>query len=482
MIGLAVALSLGMVGMFSGLGPNTSNGAEASAQGRVVASVAGIDITNGEISQIVERNSNTIADPRQKLEFKASVLRSLADQAIKVDAARKAGISVTGREMKEEEDRIFKQAAATQLAGLSDEDKKVYEQRLRSNIDDQRDQIQDSLLIKKWQDTLAKKLNPNDPKTPATDIEVRARHILIKTLDPKAPTPPKGTAPKDMPLPDAQAKAKAEKILAEAKKPGADFAALAKKYSQDPGSATNGGDLDWFGHGRMVPEFEAAAFQLKPGEISNLVKTNYGYHIIKVEDRRIADSAKQKLVTDYVDQARKRMKYDVHDEALAGAKALMDADMEKPQSKEKTAEYNEAIHHLELALKKDPADPGILGLLGDAYRKEYEDGGKKDAALRSKAIANYEAATKLSPAPRMAMDLAHLYEDANRKPQAISEMKRAAEVAYTDPTIRYDLKDGFKRLGEKKLSDEQQKLIDEMNKNQPGGGTSFPITIPPSKK
>ncbi|MDR3627077.1 MAG: peptidylprolyl isomerase [Ignavibacteriaceae bacterium] len=66
---------------------------------------------------------------------------------------------------------------------------------------------------------------------------------------------------------------------------GKDFATLARQYSKDPGSATNGGDLGWFGKGRMVPEFEKAAFEGKVGVIQKPIKTNYGYHIIKVTGR-----------------------------------------------------------------------------------------------------------------------------------------------------------------------------------------------------
>ncbi|MGE0814492.1 MAG: peptidyl-prolyl cis-trans isomerase [Vicinamibacterales bacterium] len=99
-----------------------------------------------------------------------------------------------------------------------------------------------------------------------TEARVRASHILLKTEG------------KD----DAAVRAKAEALLMQAKAPGADFAALAKANSEDEGSAVNGGDLNFFGRGQMVPEFEQAAFSLKPGEISDLVKTTFGYHIIKV--------------------------------------------------------------------------------------------------------------------------------------------------------------------------------------------------------
>jgi parvulin-like peptidyl-prolyl isomerase len=79
-----------------------------------------------------------------------------------------------------------------------------------------------------------------------------------------------------------QAKAKAEEILKQARAPGADFAKLARETSQDPGSAPNGGDLGAFEKGQMAPTFEAAAFQLKPGTISGVVETPFGFHIIKV--------------------------------------------------------------------------------------------------------------------------------------------------------------------------------------------------------
>ncbi len=81
---------------------------------------------------------------------------------------------------------------------------------------------------------------------------------------------------------NTDAKKKAEDVLSKVKG-GADFAETAKKYSQDT-SASNGGDLGYFGKGKMVPEFEKAAFALKTDEVSGVVKTVYGYHIIKVTD------------------------------------------------------------------------------------------------------------------------------------------------------------------------------------------------------
>jgi peptidyl-prolyl cis-trans isomerase SurA len=80
-------------------------------------------------------------------------------------------------------------------------------------------------------------------------------------------------------------KAKAEAIL-DSLKHGADFAKMAKKYSEDPGSASEGGDLGWVGKGVFYPQFEAAAFALKPGQISGVVESPVGFHIIQLIDKR----------------------------------------------------------------------------------------------------------------------------------------------------------------------------------------------------
>jgi peptidyl-prolyl cis-trans isomerase D len=106
-----------------------------------------------------------------------------------------------------------------------------------------------------------------------TPEQIRASHILLKT-DGKN---------------EADVKKRAEALLAQVKG-GADFAALARKDSEDEGSKASGGDLGLFGKGRMVPEFEAAAFAMQPGQTSDLVKSQFGYHIIRVVEKKAAET------------------------------------------------------------------------------------------------------------------------------------------------------------------------------------------------
>ncbi|HEY6302149.1 MAG TPA: peptidyl-prolyl cis-trans isomerase [Terriglobales bacterium] len=110
--------------------------------------------------------------------------------------------------------------------------------------------------------------------------QVKVSHILIKT-----PLPAPGGKEDEKAVADARAKA--EGVLKELKA-GGDFAKLAEKYSDDPGSAKSGGELGWIGRGRTVPEFEKAAFSLGKGQTSDLVKSSYGFHIIHVEDKQDA--------------------------------------------------------------------------------------------------------------------------------------------------------------------------------------------------
>lgn len=96
-----------------------------------------------------------------------------------------------------------------------------------------------------------------------------------------------------------EAELRAREVLALARQPGADFAALAKERSDDPASAAKGGDLGFFSRGKMAAAFEGAAFALKqPGELSDVIKTQFGYHVIRFEERKPASRQPFEAVRD----------------------------------------------------------------------------------------------------------------------------------------------------------------------------------------
>jgi peptidyl-prolyl cis-trans isomerase C len=132
--------------------------------------------------------------------------------------------------------------------------------------------IADKIGVSAEQVTKFHKDNPDRFKQPES---VRASHILI-TFPQNADAAAK-----------AKAKTQADKVLAEVKS-GKDFSALAKQYSQDPGSAANGGDLGFFQRGQMVGPFNDVSFSLGVGQTSDLVETQFGYHIIRVTEKQAA--------------------------------------------------------------------------------------------------------------------------------------------------------------------------------------------------
>lgn len=154
-----------------------------------------------------------------------------------------------------------------------------------------------------------------------TPERVRVRHILLKTQDKPAAE-------------SAAIQKKAEDLLKQVKG-GADFAALATKNSDDTVSAAKGGDLDWVTRGQTVPEFEQSAFSLKAGEISNLVKTMYGFHILKVEAK---EDARLRPLAEVKDELRKELlKSEVFNKMQTVADELRTALVRSPAEAEKLA-------------------------------------------------------------------------------------------------------------------------------------------------
>lgn len=181
-----------------------------------------------------------------------------------------------------------------------------------------------------------------------TPAQVRASHILFKLEG------------KD----EKVVQALAADVLKKATAPSADFAALAKQYSEDDSNNQNGGDLDYFGRGRMVAEFEQAAFGMKAGEISNLVKTAFGFHIIKVVDNKSDQTRPLAEVRTELEDQLKWQKAQAEAERIAKS---LEATTKTPADLDKVAkERNLAVVETGLVASDEPiqgvgAQPEISG-------------------------------------------------------------------------------------------------------------------------
>ena len=180
--------------------------------------------------------------------------------------------------------------------------------------------------------------------------ERRASHILIG-------------ASKEAPAAErSKAKAKADSLLVELRKSPATFAALARKESSDTASAERGGDLDFFSRGAMVKPFEDAAFAMKPGEISNVVETDFGYHIIRLDALRGGDKKPFEAARAEIEAAvRKQLAQTKYAEA---AEQFTNTVYEQADSLQPVVEKLK-LKKLTASVQRSPA-PGSTGALASA--------------------------------------------------------------------------------------------------------------------
>jgi tetratricopeptide (TPR) repeat protein len=293
-------------------------------------------------------------------------------------------------------------------------------------------------------------------KSSAKDVEsyyasTKVAHILVSTSL----------------LPEAQAKTRAEKILAELKA-GKRFEDLAKEFSDDPQTKKTGGVLPervTWGSG-YVSEFKRAALALPQGEISGLVKTRYGYHIIKSLERKVEypkDFEKHKAK--YRKEVRTAMadeKWSEYSESVMsrpdrkpviespefqGYWALYQVVLAKsPQERDKRVE--EAIGDFERALTKGSSDPDMMCALALAYEQVNE---------KQKAAAIYVRALQHTESDDIEMRLGGIYEELGQKQKAVDAYDMASQVGYNKPELLDQLAERLERLGRPDLAQRNRK-------------------------
>lgn len=177
--------------------------------------------------------------------------------------------------------------------------------------------------------------------------ERRASHILI-TVDVGAAADVK-----------AKAKAKAEELLSQSRKAPAQFGELAKTNSQDPGSASTGGDLGFFPKGRMAPAFDAAVFAMKPGEVSGPVETKFGFHIIKLEEIKGGErQALEQVRAQIEEEVRKTNASRLYAESAEQFSNLV---YEQSDSLKPAADAIKLVTEQSGWITRDRAEPAVLG-------------------------------------------------------------------------------------------------------------------------
>ena len=256
--------------------------------------------------------------------------------------------------------------------------------------------------------------------------ERRASHILIQADK---------SAASDL---RNKAKAKAEALLAELRKSPAAFAELARKNSDDPGSAARGGDLDFFGRGGMVKPFEDAVYAMKPGEISNIVETDFGYHIIQLTGVRGGEKKSFDAVRAEIDgEIRKQ---------LAQKKFAEVAEQFTNTVYEQADSLQPVIDKLKLEKKtatvQRNAAPGATGALASAKLL--------DAIFANDALRNKRNTDAVEVGPnQMAAARVSAYTPAHTLP--LTEVKdRVREAVLAEQALALARKEGEKRMTEVK--------------------------------
>ena len=247
----------------------------------VAVTVNGKDITEADvdakINTYMERMASQIPPgmtEQYKKQMRPQVVESMVMEQLLDEQIKKANITITDSDVNSKITEII----STQPGMTMESFKEMIASRGQS-FDEVKGQIKKTMSYEKLignvevSDAEAKAFYDENKEDFNKPEQVKASHILVK-VDASA-----------TPEQKAAAKAKAEGLLKQAKA-GGDFAALAKENSDDPGSKMMGGNLGFFDKGTMVKEFADAAFALKVGDISGIVETQYGYHIIKVTDRK----------------------------------------------------------------------------------------------------------------------------------------------------------------------------------------------------
>jgi peptidyl-prolyl cis-trans isomerase SurA len=253
---------------------------QAQTLDRIVATVDNELILESELNAQVQFYAlNNKVDPATP-GLRAQVLQSMINEKLVIAKAVEDSVTVTDDEVQQQMDAVIQQRV--QQYGSESRLEEMYGMPLARIKREFRDDLRKNLLAQKLQ-------QQHLGNTIVGRFEVEDFYRTYKDSLPRVPAECElseiGVAPKPDERAKAATRAKLQAIL-DSVRTGSDFAALAKRYSQDPGSAAQGGDLGFVRRGMFVKEFESAVFAMSDGQISDIVETEHGLHIIQLVERR----------------------------------------------------------------------------------------------------------------------------------------------------------------------------------------------------
>ena len=355
--------------------------------------------------------------PEKAMFYQSLALREIIEYQLMLNEAKRH-VRVSGSELDQTIDQIVTVNKLPNRDAL-----KAALKNMGQDYNRFREQVKEDLYVGKMTNLIKSGVTV----TPDDLREVKARHILVmlRGNDEKA---------------EFEARAKAEDILAKIKK-GSSFAVMAQEYSDDKTSGAKGGELGYFTTSMMVPDFTKVAFSLKPGQMSDVFRTPYGYHIVLVEDTRlrrpkvkgkdisqeVLAEKQQAAVQNWLLDLRKKSKIEINDPMLKGH-TLMFGNLVK----EAIASYNQAA-------LEDPSNPYIHLFLAQAYLK---DNNKDFAMMEYDKAAQYSGAD-----PSLLISVGDAYIGLKRRPQALDDYRRASMIAGDNKELHEELAGIFTKLG-----------------------------------
>jgi len=472
----------------------------------VVAEIDGYKINRRDFEQRIARLAKQQPgemDIPQEAFAKHQLLESLIEHHLLLEAAHTEGINISGNEIQQRIEKLADSSIDSRFPdrkmlrtylerkGISYQQ---YHDQVCQTLEANREQLQEAMLLEKLEATVKSQVQVTEETVKDEYRQVKARHILItpEQIAQDTPGENESTQSEQQESPDTaasdqtakqQARQKANEVLEKIRQ-GADFAELAREHSDDPISAEKGGDLGWFGRRQMVKEFTDAAFALQPGEVSDVVESPFGFHIIKVEDKRIElpedfEENKQRYISqqqsyradeawnEYRRNLREQASIEIHDPELQAMAMVM------------KGHQQQAITLLKQAAANDPYNLTARYTLASIYRQQ---GDVTQAIEYLRQIVQQQEGASSA---QIHLELGELLRKQDKPEEALQQFTSASDWAtafqYQNYSIHTELKRIYEEMEHTEGAKEEQQWLDEFQEAQAESARtsgSYPITSP----